>query len=777
MTDTAITGDGARSAGPQAPAAGSGAASRAAAPRRARVGGLGQNAPARAALSRDPVLRRQTRLDRRRDLHARSGGRDPRPRPHPARRRGRRRRRGAAAGRRARPAGPPAPARRARAALASARHSIASWSRRSTASSSGSPRRCGSSWGWPACPRWPRSTIRCCGRCANRRSRLRWPRSPTATGASWSISSSGSVARALDDRWRARSISSCSSSTRSTSRRRSKSCGADCRSSSGPSPARSRSRSRRSSRRSARRRPGALRKALGGDLELGAARRVGPLARSWSGREARRRSDGDPLRQRHHPSRLAWIAAGSGRARAPAGAGDRGRAHAGDPPPARSLSPAVLAAAAPARRSSVQRSRRRYRALARRRARGRARRALLPHRRAGRSSPARRVPGHQPRPVVGAAADRRGDPRLGRRLPHLLLRRRPQAGDLRVARRLRRPVRSDRGGPRARPREWRAVGRELPFVADRARCRESGVRAATRGPGAGGACGDGGAVERRVRRAPVADGDRRATSSWWSRRASRITSSGRPGDSRELAASMPEASIAVLVQTNDQAAAALDALRRLGVEASGEGTGAVADDPAVAAVIAALVLADHPGDTIAAFHVAGSPLADVVGLRSSERSHAIAVSRRLRRHLAERGAAVVLAEWRRALRGAAGARGRMRLAQAIDLAERFDLEGGGRPGRPRGLPVARRGREPQPGRRARDDDPSRQGSRVRRRGAARARSSVAAAAARAGLPAATLAAGAGRRRAPIGRGRRAPAGARSSRTATGRSWLAGCATI
>ena len=60
------------------------------------------------------------------------------------------------------------------------------------------------------------------------------------------------------------------------------------------------------------------------------------------------------------------------------------------------------------------------------------------------------------------------------------------------------------------------------------------------------------------------------------------------GRLRELAASMPEASIAVLVQTNDQAAAMLDALRREGVEASGEGTGAVADDPAVAAVIAAV---------------------------------------------------------------------------------------------------------------------------------------------------------------------------------------------
>ncbi len=152
------------------------------------------------------------------------------------------------------------------------------------------------------------------------------------------------------------------------------------------------------------------------------------------------------------------------------------------------------------------------------------------------------------------------------------------------------------------------------------------------------------------------------------------------GRLRELAAAMPEASIAVLVQTNDQAAAMLDALRRLGVEASGEGTGAVADDPAVAAVIAALILADHPGDTIAAFHVAGSPLGALIGVRSRESSETLAASRRLRQDLAERGAAVVLAGWRRALAVKAGERGRMRLAQAVDLAERFEREGGGRPG-------------------------------------------------------------------------------------------------
>ena len=73
---------------------------------------------------------------------------------------------------------------------------------------------------------------------------------------------------------------------------------------------------------------------------------------------------------------------------------------------------------------------------------------------------------------------------------------------------------------------------------------------------------------------------------------------------------------------------------------------------------------------LAAFSVCGPALA----------RRTIAVSRRAPADLVERGAAAVLASWRRALRGVTGTRGRLRLAQAVDLAERFDREGGGRPG-------------------------------------------------------------------------------------------------
>jgi ATP-dependent exoDNAse (exonuclease V) beta subunit len=149
---------------------------------------------------------------------------------------------------------------------------------------------------------------------------------------------------------------------------------------------------------------------------------------------------------------------------------------------------------------------------------------------------------------------------------------------------------------------------------------------------------------------------------------------------RTLAGALPDAAIAVLVHTNEQAALLLDALRRQGIEASGEGGGAVADDPAVAAVIAALVLADHPADTIAAFHVASCPLGVVVGLAGRQPAAAMAASRRLRRAFQERGATDLLAGWRRALRPSCDRRSRQRLAQAVDLAARFEREGGGRPG-------------------------------------------------------------------------------------------------
>jgi len=82
-----------------------------------------------------------------------------------------------------------------------------------------------------------------------------------------------------------------------------------------------------------------------------------------------------------------------------------------------------------------------------------------------------------------------------------------------------------------------------------------------------------------------------------------------------IALQSPQHEIGVLVGTNKRAAGLIDILQRNGaVPVSGEGGWSVTDDPAVLAVLAAITIADHPGNTAAAYHVANSPLGAIVGL-------------------------------------------------------------------------------------------------------------------------------------------------------------------
>ena len=134
----------------------------------------------------------------------------------------------------------------------------------------------------------------------------------------------------------------------------------------------------------------------------------------------------------------------------------------------------------------------------------------------------------------------------------------------------------------------------------------------------------------------------------------------------------PRATIGVLVRTNQAGHRLLFELRSRGLPVSGEGGNPVTDAPAVAAVLSALLLADHPGHSAAAFHVASSPLGEVVGLQSTEANvgDVEAAALRIRRRLASEGYAAVLADWARRLAPACDRRNLMRLMQLVELAER-----------------------------------------------------------------------------------------------------------
>jgi len=135
------------------------------------------------------------------------------------------------------------------------------------------------------------------------------------------------------------------------------------------------------------------------------------------------------------------------------------------------------------------------------------------------------------------------------------------------------------------------------------------------------------------------------------------------------------ASVGVLARKNETVARLADALRALGVEVSAEGTGAVADDPAVELLLSALTLADHPGHTAAAFHVAHSPLAaslDVPPDLHARPGQAAAVANAIRRQVLVHGYAGVLADWAAHLAPYGPERTARRLEQLLDLAASWD---------------------------------------------------------------------------------------------------------
>ncbi len=144
------------------------------------------------------------------------------------------------------------------------------------------------------------------------------------------------------------------------------------------------------------------------------------------------------------------------------------------------------------------------------------------------------------------------------------------------------------------------------------------------------------------------------------------------GMSEELAG---RGKLAVLVRRRESGRKLVHALRAQGVAATLEGGAYVTDSPAVLAVLAALTLADHPGDTVAAFHVANSPMGEVLGMRGTAWAETQRVAGRVRRRLVEEGLATVLADWSAALGPMCDAKGAARLAQLQRLVE--SAEGSG----------------------------------------------------------------------------------------------------
>ncbi len=143
----------------------------------------------------------------------------------------------------------------------------------------------------------------------------------------------------------------------------------------------------------------------------------------------------------------------------------------------------------------------------------------------------------------------------------------------------------------------------------------------------------------------------------------------------ELATREPGATVGVLVRTNRVVSYLIAALRQRGVAVSGEGGTPLTDAAPVNALLALLRMADHPGDRLARYHVARTPVGEMVGMADHQDAGAAAsLARRIRRTLLREGYGKVLGRWARGLDPSCDPRERARLKQLVELGFRWDRE-------------------------------------------------------------------------------------------------------
>lgn len=145
----------------------------------------------------------------------------------------------------------------------------------------------------------------------------------------------------------------------------------------------------------------------------------------------------------------------------------------------------------------------------------------------------------------------------------------------------------------------------------------------------------------------------------------------------ELVERHPGHSIGVLTRKNETVARMIFELGRLGVAASEEGGTRLTDSAAVVGVLALLRLVDHPGNGLARYHVARTPVGAAVGYTDpAHLEGAGRLGRRVCRDLLEDGYGSTLAALATELREACDVRERARLRQLVELGYRWDAGAG-----------------------------------------------------------------------------------------------------
>ncbi len=140
------------------------------------------------------------------------------------------------------------------------------------------------------------------------------------------------------------------------------------------------------------------------------------------------------------------------------------------------------------------------------------------------------------------------------------------------------------------------------------------------------------------------------------------------------AAEHPGRTIGVLVRRNKAVNRLIYELRETHhLFASQEGGNPLTDSPAVELVLSLLAMADHPGDTIARFHVAHSPLGKAIGFTDhADGAAAQRMATALRDSLLADGYGPTIYGWVKSLAPECGRRDVSRLLQLVEMAYTFD---------------------------------------------------------------------------------------------------------
>ena len=143
---------------------------------------------------------------------------------------------------------------------------------------------------------------------------------------------------------------------------------------------------------------------------------------------------------------------------------------------------------------------------------------------------------------------------------------------------------------------------------------------------------------------------------------------------KQMAALAPGYSIGILTRRNDTVTQLIHELRQRDVPASEEGGGRLNDSPATQVILSLLKLADHPRDTVSRFHVARSPLANIVGYdnyrRRTRDTQALVVTFEL--NCCDDGYGPTLRRWAERLAASCDRRELTRLQQLVETGYAYE---------------------------------------------------------------------------------------------------------